>query len=165
VIGEPVPAALTWTDFLTLAARFPVARFLRRLQPCKEEDIAYILYTSGSTAEPKGVTLAHGGLIGNGIDMQCEGASSQKIASGWVRRSFTGWVRPTRFRYADAGRDTGLASAPSIRARQSTTIEATQATVYYGTGNISRAILDHPEYRQARIGSLKKGNAGTGHGI
>jgi fatty-acyl-CoA synthase len=41
------------------------------------------------------------------------------------------------------------------------TIEATEATVYYGTGNMTRALLDHPDYAQRRIGSLKKGNAGT----
>jgi fatty-acyl-CoA synthase len=33
------------------------------------EDICYILYTSGSTAAPKGVTLAHGPLIANGFDI------------------------------------------------------------------------------------------------
>src|SRR5262249_3155548 len=32
-------------------------------------DVCYILYTSGSTAEPKGVTLAHGGLLANGFDI------------------------------------------------------------------------------------------------
>src|SRR5207248_3749745 len=41
------------------------------------------------------------------------------------------------------------------------TIERTRATVYYGTGNMTRGMLDHPDYRQARVGSLQKGNAGT----
>jgi fatty-acyl-CoA synthase len=41
------------------------------------------------------------------------------------------------------------------------TIETTEATTYYGTGNMTHAILEHSSYRQARIGSLKKGNAGT----
>src|SRR5260221_1283403 len=41
------------------------------------------------------------------------------------------------------------------------TIARTQATVYYGTGNMTRAILDHPDYSLQQIGSLKKGNAGT----
>jgi len=40
-------------------------------------------------------------------------------------------------------------------------IEHTRATVWYGTGNMTRAILDHPGYAQRRIGSLQKGNAGT----
>jgi len=41
------------------------------------------------------------------------------------------------------------------------TIARTGATVYYATGNMSRAILDAPTYAQRKIGSLKKGNAGT----
>src|SRR3546814_8665945 len=40
-------------------------------------------------------------------------------------------------------------------------IHRSGATVYYGTGNMTRAMLDHPDYRQAMIGSLQKGNAGT----
>src|SRR5262249_18968778 len=32
-------------------------------------DPCFILYTSGSTATPKGVTLAHGGVIANGFDI------------------------------------------------------------------------------------------------
>jgi fatty-acyl-CoA synthase len=40
-------------------------------------------------------------------------------------------------------------------------IRRTGATVYYGTGNMTRAMLDHPDYAQAKIGSLQKGNAGT----
>jgi fatty-acyl-CoA synthase len=40
-------------------------------------------------------------------------------------------------------------------------IHRTGATVYYGTGNMTRGMLDHPDYSQAKIGSLQKGNAGT----
>ena len=38
-------------------------------QAVAPSDICYILYTSGSTAAPKGVTLAHGPLIDNGFDI------------------------------------------------------------------------------------------------
>jgi fatty-acyl-CoA synthase len=33
------------------------------------DDVAYMLYTSGTTARPKGVTLVHKGLIENGFDI------------------------------------------------------------------------------------------------
>src|SRR3546814_14627079 len=39
-------------------------------------------------------------------------------------------------------------------------IHRSGATVYYGTGNMTRALLDPPDYRHAMIGTLPKGNAG-----
>src|SRR5262249_29012151 len=33
------------------------------------EDVGFVLYTSGSTATPKGVMLTHGGVIANGFDI------------------------------------------------------------------------------------------------
>src|SRR5262249_60526515 len=41
-------------------------------------DTCFILYTSGSTATPKGVMLAHGGVIANGFDI----GERQRLTAG-----------------------------------------------------------------------------------
>src|ERR1700730_1897604 len=65
VEGSPPAAIFSLPQLLARGARVdPAAQ-----QAVTPEDICYILYTSGSTAAPKGVTLAHGPLIANGFDI------------------------------------------------------------------------------------------------
>lgn len=64
VIGEQVPqGAVSWVDFLDAPA--PPAG-IEQVDPA---EIAYVLYTSGSTAHPKAVPLVHSGLIENGFNI------------------------------------------------------------------------------------------------
>ncbi len=161
MLGGELPGALTWNAFLALGAGRTTQSVHAALAAVRPDDIAYILYTSGSTAEPKGVMLAHGGVVGNGWDIG---------ARRWVTAEDRVWLGSPLF-YA-----LGATNALPVTFTRGATlvlqgafdagkairvIEQTQSTVYYGTGNMTRAILDHPEYRQSRIGSLQKGNAGT----
>jgi fatty-acyl-CoA synthase len=157
LIGETVPGTLGWKDFLHEADI--IAAPLPAVDP---EGIAYILYTSGSTADPKGVMLRHRGVVENGFDL------GQRRGIGPDDRVYLG----TPLFYA-LGATNALPAALTAGAalvlmdafeagRAIDVIEHTGATVYYGTGNMSRAIIDHADYRQPRIATLKKGNAGLG---
>src|SRR5271156_2305984 len=53
-------------EFLARGASVDAATLAVAQRAVAASDICYILYTSGSTAAPKGVTLAHGPLIANG---------------------------------------------------------------------------------------------------
>jgi fatty-acyl-CoA synthase len=159
---DRVPAgALGWNEFLTLGAGVADATFEAAAAAVAPEDAAFILYTSGSTAEPKGVLLRHGSALANGFHM-----GERRFVTGEDRV----WLGTPLF-YALGGinampvaltHGAALVLQDYFEAGLAIeTIRSTQATVYYGTGNVSRAILDHPDYQQRKIGSLKKGNAGT----
>ncbi len=128
----------------------------RAVQPT---DIAYILYTSGTTSTPKGVPLAHGGLIENmfnigerqhlderdrlwmGISLfwgfGCENALLAVMTHGGSI------VLQERFDAGDALR----------------LIERERCTVYYGTPNIALALWEHPGRRRSDLSSLRTGAA------
>lgn len=160
-IGDVPAGTPGWEHFLRAGEAVPDADFAAAAARATGEDAAFILYTSGSTAEPKGVLLNGAGAVGNGFelgrrrDIQNEdrvwcgtplfyGLGATNAFPATLTRGATMVLQD----YFDAG------SAIEL-------VRRTEATVYYGTGNMTRAMLDHPDYAQAKIGSLQKGNAGT----
>lgn len=157
--SDPIAGALSWSDFI--AAGEGVGAETLAAAHADPEATALVLYTSGSTAEPKGVRLAHRGVVENGFEL------GQRREIGPEDRV---WIASPLF-YA-LGATNALPAALTAGAsivlqgafeagRAIETVRRTEATVYYGTGNMTRAILDHPDYAQRKIGSLVKGNAGT----
>jgi fatty-acyl-CoA synthase len=120
-------------------------------------DVAYLLYTSGSTSTPKGVPLQHHGLIENmwhiGERMHvtekdrlwlavslfwglgCENALFNLLTHGGcvvLQESF------------DAGQALRL-------------IEDERCTLFYGTPNMGQALADHPDRAKHDLSSLRSG--------
>jgi fatty-acyl-CoA synthase len=160
IVGRPVPGALDWDGFLALGGGRPEAEVDAALARVGAGDLAYILYTSGSTADPKGVTLAHGGVVANGWDM----AVRRRVDGDdrvWIGSPlFYGLGATNAWPVALSRGATVVLQGAFDAGRAIETFERTRATVYYGTGNMTLAILDHPSYSKAKVGSLKKGNAG-----
>jgi len=155
--GEAVPGTLTWSDFLEggRSVALPAG-------PVDPESTAYVLYTSGSTAEPKGVMLRHRGVVENGFDL------GQRRGMGPEDRTFL--ATPLFYALGATNALPATFTAGGAVVLQGSfdaggaieLIRRTGATVYYGTGNTSRAIIDHPSFSRAAVATLKKGNAGLG---
>ncbi|PYM13053.1 MAG: hypothetical protein DMD81_22265, partial [Candidatus Rokuibacteriota bacterium] len=98
------------------------------------DDVAYILYTSGTTSTPKGVQLQHRGLIWS---FGCANALPAVMTHGG-----TIVLQPD----FDAGEALAL-------------IERERCTVYYGTPNIALALREHPDRARRDLSSLRTGAA------
>jgi fatty-acyl-CoA synthase len=161
-VGDEIPRRLFgWDSFLASASALSISDLSAATKAVTEQDIAFILYTSGSTAEPKGVMLNHRGLVANGFEL---GARRGIVNEDrvWLGSPLFYALGATNALPAAFTRGAALVLQGHFDARSAIeVIESTKATVFYGTGNMAQAILDHPEYRQSRIGTLQKGNAGT----
>ena len=67
VYGAPTKSANSYESFIEKAANISDAELLTRQTQVQAEDIAAIVYTSGSTGEPKGAMLSHRAIVGSAI--------------------------------------------------------------------------------------------------
>lgn len=160
-VGQAPPGELTWRELGELGRSVPELQLTIAGATASSDDLAFVLYTSGSTAEPKGVVLRHGSVIENSYQI---GARRKLTAEDRV------WLGSPLF-YA-LGATNALPAALTHGAslvlhdyfeagRAIDAISSSGATVWYGTGNMARAILDHPRYTRRKLATLLKGNAGT----
>lgn len=123
-------------------------------------DLLFVLYTSGSTATPKGVQLHHGHgientfLIGERQHLNQEDrlwlavplfyalAAINAMPAAWTHGACV--VLQESF---DAGKALEI-------------IERDKATVYYGLGNMTRALIAHPDFAKRNLSALTKGATG-----
>nr|WP_164843950.1 AMP-binding protein [Croceicoccus ponticola] len=160
-LGEAHGRYRSWMDFLDLAHDVSREDFLLVVNAATGDDTAFILYTSGSTADPKGVMLNGKGVVANGFDL----GAARTITSDdlvWLGSPLFYGLGATNAVPATFTRGATLVLQGHFDATMAIdVIERTGSTVYYGTGNMTRAILDDPGFSLARVGTLQKGNAGT----
>jgi fatty-acyl-CoA synthase len=123
------------------------------------DDVAYILYTSGTTSTPKGVQLAHRGLIEN---MWNIGERQHLTAAD---RMWMGISLFWSFGCANALLAVMTHGATIVLqehldpAAALALIERERCTVYYGTPNIAQALIEHPDRPRRDLSSLRTGAA------
>jgi fatty-acyl-CoA synthase len=154
-----VPGSVSFADFANSARDLPDETVLRRSRAVRPEDIAYLLYTSGSTAHPKGVLLQHRGLIentfniGERLHFTPDDVFFMPISLFWgmgcENMLFTCWTHGVHIVLQDQF-DPGEALQLIERYRCSATS---------GTPNIIHAIFNHPERPNYDISSMRKGTA------
>jgi fatty-acyl-CoA synthase len=123
------------------------------------DDVAYILYTSGTTSTPKGVQLCHGHLVENMWNI----GERQHLTS--VDRLWMGISLFWSFGCANAllavmthGGTIVLQEHLEPGAALAL-IERERCTVYYGTPNIALALYEHPDRARRDLSSLRTGAA------
>jgi fatty-acyl-CoA synthase len=119
-------------------------------------DHAILLYTSGSTSKPKGVLLAHRGLIENtwNIGARLHLDENDRV---WLAVSLFWALGSVNALYAAFTHGAALVLQESFEAGAALgLIAATRCTALYGTPNMLTALLDHPEHDRYDLSCVRK---------
>lgn len=121
------------------------------------DDIACLLYTSGSTALPKGVPLRHRGLIDN----MWEIGERQHLVAGdrlWLAVSLFWSLACVNALFAVLTHRGTIVLQHHFDAGEALRlIEAERCTVFYGTPNMALALAEHPERAGRDLSLLRTG--------
>lgn len=156
---EPYGNSTHFDDLIELGRTIPQQRLSDARSEVRAEDVAYLLYTSGSTSAPKGVQLVHGGLIANmwEIGQRMHVSSDDRL---WLAVSlFWGFgCENALFNVLTHGAALVLQeyfdAAEALRL-----IEAKRCTMIYATPNMVKALYEHPDRASRDLGSLRSGGA------
>lgn len=155
--GEPSPGAFSPPAFLARGDAVDGAALARAQAAVTPDDICFILYTSGSTAAPKGVTLAHGPLLANSFDI---GERQHLTAKDRL------WLAvPLFWAFGSANAMPAIMTHGGCMVLQEVfepgaalaLIERERCSVYYGMANMARALLEHPDHPGRRLGEMRTG--------
>ncbi|MFT4563979.1 MAG: fatty-acyl-CoA synthase [Gammaproteobacteria bacterium] len=158
VIADKASAPhISWETFNASAEQVTDAKLAAAQSSVEPTDVACLLYTSGSTALPKGVPLLHRGLIENmweiGERQQLDGDDRLWLAVSlfWSLACVNALFALLSHRgtivlqhHFDAGAALQL-------------IEQERCSVFYGTPNMALALTEHPDLAKHDLGSLRTG--------
>jgi long-chain acyl-CoA synthetase len=110
------PALVSWAAFLQRGRRALTRlspELARREAALGPDDLATIMYTSGTTANPKGVMLTHGNLLSNALaTLEAEPTSTNSVQLGWLPVSHIYARTMDHYRTQAAGTVLALAESP-----------------------------------------------------
>jgi len=148
-----------WADWDALAQGIGAEQVHVRAAQVRGEDIAFLLYSSGSTAAPKGILLRHQAAIENGwhIGERQHVTEHDRI---WLVVSLFwsfGSVNATTNVLSHGG---CLCLQTRFDAGEALAImERERCTLFYGTPNMVTALQQHPDRPRRDLSALRSGAA------
>lgn len=121
------------------------------------DDVAYLLYTSGSTAEPKGVQLQHRGLVANmwSIGERMHVTPHDRL---WLAISLFWGFGCENALFNTLTHAACLVVQEHFEAGEALRlIEAERCTLIYATPNMVKMLHEHPDRRMRDLRSLRGG--------
>jgi fatty-acyl-CoA synthase len=160
MIGAPRPGTYSWEELLELGRGIPAGPLSAAAEAVQPDDLLIILYTSGSTAEPKGVTLRHRGVVENSFNIgERRGIrASDRVWLGSPLFYALGAVNCLPATISHGA--TLILQGHFTAARAIEVIRRERATIFYGTSNMIRAMVADPAYARQKLSSLRGGSAG-----
>lgn len=157
-LADRAPAGTRrYADFIAGAAGVTPETVAAATARVTANHVACLLYTSGSTALPKGVPLKHGGLIDNMWEIG-ERQHLQPADRLWLAVSLFWSLACVNALFALTTHGASIVLQPHFDAGEALRlIETERCTVFYGTPNMALALWEHPDRAARDLTSLRTG--------
>ena len=148
---------LTWDGMIALGKDMTDQRIDAAGRTVGPDDTAMLLYTSGSTATPKGILLQHGNWIENAFHI----GERQKVTEAdrlWLAVSLFWSFGSVNAMPNILSHGACVVLQEHFDAAQALSlIERERCTIMYGTPNMVQALVEHPDRTNRDLSSLRSG--------